>query len=319
MNRLLVRGAVGAALGFILLGLVFALNTQPTVAALPCSLCNVTVRTVTVGCNSDGSVQWNATVTNNANCAVADDWTAQLQIHQPSMPPGQYRTVASQTGSSAFVPGSTTVGGAFCYTAGAGVNSIRVAFAPKGQAGVSCKPQGKSASIAPCPACAIPTATPTTTPTATPSPSPSASPTATTTCVRATPVVVVTPAFTPGPGCSSVPASGVVTGAITLQPTTAGVLLHNNSTTCSYRVGLATYSKVDENIEHQTLYDYALAVIPPNSSLTLTVNVPSCAYEADAFYGDLIVSFAGGVRYNERLLDSADGNGTNYCPTICAP
>ena len=128
-------GQSEGALGFILLGLVFALNTQATVAALPCSLCNLTVRTVTIGCDPDGGVQWNATVTNNASCAVADAWTAQLQVHQPSMPPGQYRTVANQTGSSAFGPGSTTVGGAFCYTAGAGVNSIRVAFAPNPVAG----------------------------------------------------------------------------------------------------------------------------------------------------------------------------------------
>src|SRR5204862_280681 len=50
---------------------------------------------------------------------------------------------------------------------------------------------------------------PTRTPTRTPAP-----PTVTPSCVPETPVVVVTPAFTPGPGCSSVPPSGVLTAAI---------------------------------------------------------------------------------------------------------
>ena len=51
--------------------------------------------------------------------------------------------------------------------------------------------------------------------------------------------------------------------------------------------------------------------------MMLTVNNPPCAFQADAFYGDLIVSFAGGVRYNERRLDDTDGNGHNYCSAVC--
>jgi hypothetical protein len=137
--------------------------------------------------------------------------------------------------------------------------------------------------------------------------------------VPPTPVVVVTPAFTPGPGCSAVPPPGVLTAVITDHPNTTEALFVNHSSTCSYPIGLAIYQRVDNNIDHQILYDYALAVIPPNSSLTLTVNNPPCAYQADAFYGNLIVSFAGGVRYNERRLDDTMGNGHNFCVPVCSP
>jgi hypothetical protein len=62
-----------------------------------------------------------------------------------------------------------------------------------------------------------------------------------------------------------------------------------------------------------SLYDYRLEVIPPHSTLRLTVHNPPCRYQADAFYGRLIESFAGGARYNERRLDDTDGVRTANC------
>ena len=121
------------------------------------------------------------------------------------------------------------------------------------------------------------------------------------------------PAFTPAPGCSDTPAGRTLRAVITNHPTTTDAQFTNRSSTCSYRIGLASYSKFDSNINHQELYDYRLAVIPPNSTLTLTVNNPTCSYQADAFYGDLIESFAGGVRYGPRLLTDTDG----VNPTLC--
>src|SRR5205085_3519086 len=125
-----------------------------------------------------------------------------------------------------------------------------------------------------------PTRTPTNTPTRTPAP-----PSATATCVPETPVVVVTPAFTSGPGCSTTPPPGVLSAVITDHPTTTSALFTNHSRSEERRVGKESYWMVDGNLEHQVLYDYELAVIPPNSSLTLEVNNPPCAYQADAFYG----------------------------------
>jgi hypothetical protein len=148
---------------------------------------------------------------------------------------------------------------------------------------------------------------------------PSATATPAPVCTSPTPVVVVTPAFTPGPGCSATPGNGVLDATITTSGTTTTAVFTNHSTTCSYPIGLATYQRFDSNIDHQVLYDYALAVIPPHSSLTLTVNNPTCAYQADAFYGNLIVSFAGGVRYGSRLLDDTVGHDNNYCTPVCPP
>jgi hypothetical protein len=133
----------------------------------------------------------------------------------------------------------------------------------------------------------------------------------------AIPTRQATPAFTPAQGCSSTPSSGVLSAVITDHPNTTDALFTNHSNTCSYPIGLAVYKKVDGNIDHQILYDYTLAVIPPHSTMLLTVNNPSCAYQGDAFYGSLIESFAGGQRYGTRRLDDTDGNGTNYCSTAC--
>src|SRR5262249_30817599 len=142
-------------------------------------------------------------------------------------------------------------------------------------------------------------------------------PTGTPGCSTPTPPVIVTPAFTPAPGCSLTPPHGTLSAVITDHPNTTDALFTNHSNTCSYTIGLATYEKVDGNIEHQILYDYTRAVIPPHSSMVLTVSNPSCAYQGDAFYGDLIVSFAGGVRYGSRRLDDTDGVNSNYCQVIC--
>jgi hypothetical protein len=144
--------------------------------------------------------------------------------------------------------------------------------------------------------------------TATPLPSPGC----------ATPIPVVTPTFTPGPGCSAVPPPGRVSATITDGTSTTSAQFTNHSNTCSYPIGLAVFKRFDNNIDHQELYDYSLAIIPPHSTLVLTVNNPTCSYQADAFYGDLIVSFAGGVRYDERRLDDTIGNRWNYCDRTCA-
>ncbi len=165
-----------------------------------------------------------------------------------------------------------------------------------------------------------PTATSTPTlPPPPPSETATALPTNTPVCNSGTPTPVVTPAFTPGPGCSSTPHHGDLDATIIDHPTTTEARFTNNSRTCSYPIGLAIYQKFDNNIDHQQLYDYQVVIIPPRTTLTLVVNNPTCAYQADAFYGNLITSFAGGVRYNERRLDDTNGNGTNYCTPGCNP
>jgi hypothetical protein len=156
-----------------------------------------------------------------------------------------------------------------------------------------------------------PTNTPTDTPTNTPVPP-------TPTCAPPTALPIVTPAFTPRPGCSATPPRNTLSASITDHPTTTEARFTNRSRTCSYAIGLATYQRFDNSINHQQLYDYALAVIPPNSTLTLVVNNPTCAYQGDAFYGSLIASFAGGARYNERRLDDTESVRRPFCVPACS-
>ena len=143
-------------------------------------------------------------------------------------------------------------------------------------------------------------------PTSTPTP-------ITSVCPSVSPTRIATPAFTPRPGCSASPPSGVLEAVIIDHPTTTEARFTNHSTTCSYPIGLAVYKRFDGRINNQELYDYRLAVIPPNSTLTLTVNNPPCRYQGDAFYGPLIESFAGGVRYGERRLDDTNGVNRERC------
>jgi hypothetical protein len=147
---------------------------------------------------------------------------------------------------------------------------------------------------------------------------PQTSPSPTPTCPPATPPVVVTPAWTPGPGCAPTPRAGDLSAVITDHPNTTEARFTNHSNTCAYRIGLATYKRFDNNIDNQELYDWELAVIPPNTSLVLEVDNPPCAYQGDAFWGELILSFRGGIRYGPRLLDDTDGVIPHLCPDRCA-
>ena len=117
---------------------------------------------------------------------------------------------------------------------------------------------------------------------------------------------------TPVAECSETPRPGDLRATITDQPAATSARFTNRSATCSYQIGLASYKKFDENIDHQELYDHAAATIAPGSTLELAVSNPPCAYQADAFWGDLITSFAGGARYGRRRLADSDG-GTGYC------
>jgi hypothetical protein len=161
-------------------------------------------------------------------------------------------------------------------------------------------------------ACA--TATPGTTSTATRTPTSVVTPV--TTCPPGTPTRIATPAFTPAPGCNGRPTGNQLRGDITVTGNTSVAVFTNRSNTCSFPIGLASYQRFDNNIDHQELYDYRLAVIPPNSTLTLTVNNPPCSFQVDAFWGDILYSL-NGQRYGQRLLqDEVHMNG-GYCTVHC--
>lgn len=89
-------------------------------------------------------------------------------------------------------------------------------------------------------------------------------------------------------------------------------VIQNESATCSYDVGIASYEKYDEIIDHQIHFDSTTTTINPNQKLYLDVGLPNCAAQIDIFYGPVLFSLDG-QRYGTRLLSARHIGGTNYC------
>jgi len=143
-----------------------------------------------------------------------------------------------------------------------------------------------------------PTAEPSVEPTAEPTTEPTAEPTATD--LPSTPIPTVTPVCNP-----QIDLSGWFS-------TNSLGKIQNKSTTCVYTVGMASYQKVDEIIDHQVIYSWETGRIEPNQILALNVAVPECAAQIDLFYGPVLHSLDG-QRYGERLITARHTGGINYC------
>ncbi len=127
-------------------------------------------------------------------------------------------------------------------------------------------------------------------------------------CVPVTPTLCV-------PGDINYNPEADLRGTITL-PGTGTVT--NSSEYCNYTIGLASYQKFDEVIDNQAIFDRATGVVNAKSTATLAVDVPTCAYQIDLFYGPVLESL-NGQRYGERLLAARHVNGTNYCGAPVKP
>jgi len=92
----------------------------------------------------------------------------------------------------------------------------------------------------------------------------------------------------------------------------------NSSDSCSYDVGIASYKKFDETVDTQELFDYETGIVEEESVIELAIDVPSCAYQIDAFYGDVIELLGEGRDglYGDRKIDFGHHNGTNYCGEV---
>jgi hypothetical protein len=135
------------------------------------------------------------------------------------------------------------------------------------------------------------------------------------TIAAAVPAASVAAAAPPAPVASVVQAEVCdpevsLSGAISADGKTGTI--RNRSASCSFDVGLASYKRFDTNIDNQQLFDYTTAVIGPNQTLTLTITLPNCSAQVDLFYGPVIMSFAGGVRYGTRILNAINV-GTTFC------
>ena len=139
------------------------------------------------------------------------------------------------------------------------------------------------------------TATPTRTPRITSTPTPTAIPTNTPTA-----------SATSTPGLCNCIDDVVVTQGIHIVGNTAKVTFHNNSPDCSYLIGAASYDDVTGYIEDQVLYDSQQYTIAPGETVELSVAMPSCRWQIDAFCGQVLHDFHG-VRYGPRLKDDMEG------------
>jgi hypothetical protein len=81
--------------------------------------------------------------------------------------------------------------------------------------------------------------------------------------------------------------------------TKASLTVVNSSDKCSYKVGIAAYKKVENliwkapypTLKSQILFDYEDIVIGPGEMQTLEIDLPSCATQIDAYYGEVIEDF----------------------------
>lgn len=92
----------------------------------------------------------------------------------------------------------------------------------------------------------------------------------------------------------------------------------NYSANCTYMVGMVSYRKFDETIDHQHIFDWQASEIAPGQTITVTVDLPNCAAQIDLFRGPVLYSLHG-RRYNTRLLTARHIGGTNYCASESAP
>src|SRR5256885_5520543 len=84
-----------SALAVTLLAALFSMHLTASAAPAPprtptpsrCGVCQLSVSSVTITCNSDGSVGWTATLYNGGTCSVTAGWDTPLPVHPPPHPP----------------------------------------------------------------------------------------------------------------------------------------------------------------------------------------------------------------------------------------
>ncbi|GEM_PF-6833812 len=87
----------------------------------------------------------------------------------------------------------------------------------------------------------------------------------------------------------------------------------NKSALCTYKGGIASYEKFDDDISHQKLFDSNLVDIQPGKTVKVKINLPECAAQVDLFRGDVIKDFSTGARYGDRLIGAAHVGENNFC------
>jgi hypothetical protein len=95
-----------------------------------------------------------------------------------------------------------------------------------------------------------------------------------------------------------------------------------NSSAATFNVGAASYKvytgESTPDVDNQTLFDSDETSIAPGQTLTVSVDVPSCAHQVDVFCGPLIVNFGNGEGrdgyYGARKIQGLGFEGYFYGP-----
>lgn len=96
----------------------------------------------------------------------------------------------------------------------------------------------------------------------------------------------------------------------------SGQVTNNGAESCTYPIGIASYSMFDGNIDNQIIFDASTAsvTIAPGQTVDIgPISLPACSAQVDLFYGDLITPQFNGARYGSRLLAATVVNRGNYC------
>jgi hypothetical protein len=121
---------------------------------------------------------------------------------------------------------------------------------------------------------------------------------------------VATCVFSNAPTCDDPRAdlSGYMNG-----PATHSFVTNSSTAFCAWEIGMASYMKLDEVIDHQILFDYVdEVVIQAGETATMTVTLPVCASQIDVFWGEVLFSLDG-QRYGRRLITARHKLGNGYC------
>jgi hypothetical protein len=114
---------------------------------LPCTECDLDLLGVSVSCNPDGTVHWQATVRNNTACSVREAWVSGLlrRLHNSD----DWRLKAFNGGIDWLAPGNNVISGDFCWEPDQGTAEIKVGIVLMGMG--SCDLQyDVSPPVAPC-------------------------------------------------------------------------------------------------------------------------------------------------------------------------
>lgn len=134
-------------------------------------------------------------------------------------------------------------------------------------------------------------------------------------------MLFLTPSFaSAASGSANYSVSKAVSGAtcsgnVVTASINGGTVTFENKFQRDIEVGVASYKAFDSNIDTQQLFDSKVGTVPACGTLTLSIGVPSCNYQLDAFLGGVLQSM-NGQRYGSRLLTAKDTGTTNFCSQV---